>query len=81
MATLILLSLLLTAASLSGAAAKDKPKNVLFIISDDMCPEIKAGYGQSHMITPNLDKLVKESLVFQRAYCQHADAVHRETAS
>ena len=58
--------------TLSAAAAQDKPKNVLFIISDDMRPEIQAGYGQSHIITPNLDKLVKESLVFQRAYCQHA---------
>ena len=50
----------------------DKPKNVLFIIADDFRPEINAGYNQKHMITPNIDKLVKQSLVFQRAYSQHA---------
>ena len=58
--------------TLSVAAAQAKPKNVLFIIADDLRPEIQAGYGQRHMITPNIDKLVKGSLVFQRAYCQHA---------
>ena len=72
MATFFFLLSLTAALSSSMTAAWDKPKNVLFIISDDFRPEIQAGYGQSHMITPNLDKLVKESLVFQRAYCQHA---------
>ena len=72
MATFLFLLILIAALSSSLTAAQEKPKNVLFIISDDLRPEIQAGYGQSHMITPNLDKLVKESLVFQRAYCQHA---------
>ena len=53
-------------------ASKDQPKNVLFLPVDDFRPEIFAGYSQSHMITPNLDKLVKQSLVFQGAYCQQA---------
>lgn len=55
-----------------ASSSQDKPKNVLFMPVDDFRPEIFAGYSQSHMITPNLDKLVKESLVFQRAYCQQA---------
>ena len=65
--------LLLAIASLSCASlAQDQPKNVLFMPVDDLRPEIFAGYNQKYMKTPNLDKLVKESLVFQRAYCQHA---------
>ena len=52
--------------------ASDQPKNVLFMPVDDLRPEIFAGFNQKHMKTPNLDKLIKESLVFQRAYCQHA---------
>ena len=67
-----LFSTLLLTGILSDAAVNDRPKNVLFIIADDFRPEINAGYNQKHMITPNVDKLVKESLVFQRAYCQHA---------
>eukprot|EP00755_Sulcionema_specki_P003320 Sspe_Gene.120063::Locus_117712_Transcript_1_1_Confidence_1.000_Length_434::g.120063::m.120063/K01136/IDS; iduronate 2-sulfatase len=47
-------------------------RNVLFIAVDDLRPEIMEGYGQSYMHTPNLDKLAKESLVFNRAYCQQA---------
>lgn len=29
-------------------------------------------YGQKQMITPHFDKLAKESLVLNRAYCQQA---------
>lgn len=53
-------------------SSQDQPKNVLLLPVDDFRPEIFSGYNQSHMITPNLDRLVKQSLVFQRAYCQEA---------
>lgn len=53
-------------------AFADQKKNVLFLPVDDFRPEIFAGYNQSHMITPNLNKLTDQSLVFQRAYCQQA---------
>ncbi|WP_204273705.1 sulfatase [Draconibacterium mangrovi] len=46
---------------------KDK-MNVLFIAVDDL--RLQAGvYGQSQMITPTLDKLGSEGVVFSRAYC------------
>ena len=45
----------------------DKP-NVLFIIADDLRPEIKA-FGVQEIHTPNMDKLAAESAVFERAYC------------
>ena len=47
-------------------------KNVLFMPVDDLRPQMLEAYDQSYVHTPNLDKLAKESLVFQRAYCQHA---------
>ena len=49
-----------------------QPKNVLFVPVDDLRPELFEAYNQRYMKTPNLDKLAKQSLVFQRAYCQHA---------
>ena len=51
------------------ATAAPRP-NVLFIMADDFRPEL-ASYG-SPAITPNLDRLAKRSLQFDRAYCQQA---------
>jgi iduronate 2-sulfatase len=69
---LALRSLLCLAAcllSLANALAASK-KNVLFIMADDLRPEL-ATYG-SPAITPNLDKLAARSVQFDRAYCQQA---------
>lgn len=51
----------------SAAALK---QNVLFIMADDFRPEL-ATYG-SPAITPNLDRLAKRTVQFDRAYCQQA---------
>lgn len=53
----------------ASATAAPKP-NVLFIMADDYRPEL-ASYG-SPAITPNLDRLARRSLQFDRAYCQQA---------
>ncbi|NOU61769.1 sulfatase [Marinifilum caeruleilacunae] len=43
-------------------------KNVLFIAVDDL--RLQAGiYGQSQMITPAIDELGNDGVVFNRAYC------------
>jgi arylsulfatase A-like enzyme len=42
-----------------------------YLISDDLRPEFGA-YGQSVMVTPNVDRLAAEGTVFLRAYCQQA---------
>ncbi|KAA1260255.1 Choline-sulfatase [Rubripirellula obstinata] len=47
-----------------------KPKNVLFIVIDDLRPEVNA-YGQDSMVTPNWDRLAKKGVKFERAYCQY----------
>ena len=61
-------------ATLSMGAAlaecgKQQVKNVLLLYVDDLRPEIKC-YGKSELVTPNLDKLARRSLVFNKAYCQ-----------
>ncbi|GDY20934.1 iduronate-2-sulfatase [Verrucomicrobiota bacterium] len=54
-----------------AAAPPGAPRpNVLFIMADDYRPEL-ATYG-SPAITPNLDRLARRSVQFDRAYCQQA---------
>lgn len=54
-------------------------KNVLFLVSDDMRPELGAYYGQDFpstvhpkMHSPNIDALASKSLLLKRAYVQQA---------
>lgn len=49
---------------------KSKP-NILFIAIDDLRPELGA-YGSDIAITPNIDKLAEDGLLFNRAYAQQA---------
>ena len=67
--TLILLAMFPFCA-MSGTAGAQQP-NVLFIAADDLRPELGC-YGQSHIISPNIDRLAARGIVFQRAYCQYA---------
>jgi beta-galactosidase len=60
----------LGALSAVGTVQAQKP-NVLFIAVDDLRPELNC-YGDSHMHTPNIDRLAKQGLLFHRAYCQQA---------
>ncbi len=46
-----------------------KPYKVLFIAVDDLRPELNC-YGATHMRTPNIDRLARRSVLFERAYCQ-----------
>jgi len=48
-----------------------EPLNVLFIAIDDLRPALGC-YGDKTAITPNLDRLAKRSILFNRAYCQQA---------
>lgn len=50
--------------------AADKP-NILFIAVDDLRVELGC-YGSEIAVTPNLDALAGEGLLFERAYCQQA---------
>src|SRR5512143_2445423 len=54
----------------SRAAASAKP-NVLFFAVDDLRPEL-ACYGNPIIKSPNLDRIARAGVVFNRAYCQQA---------
>jgi iduronate 2-sulfatase len=62
------LCLLLFLSCLTAASAADK-LNVLFIAADDLNCDLGA-YGNSQVKTPNLDRLAKNGVLFEHAYCQ-----------
>lgn len=53
---------------LAFAATAAKRPNVLFIAVDDLRPQI-ASFGRDRMITPNIDRLTRAGVAFERAYC------------
>ena len=63
------------AASIAGEAVETNMKtackrpNVLFIAIDDLRPELGC-YGASHIISPNIDKLAAQGVLFGNAFCQ-----------
>ena len=58
---------LLSLLSLPGMAKTEK-MNVLFLMADDMRPELGC-YGIEAVKTPNLDRLASTGVLFQNAYC------------
>jgi arylsulfatase A-like enzyme len=63
---------MILAVSLSAACAQGKPlekPNVLFIMIDDLRPQLGC-YGHTETISPNIDRLAEQALVFDRAYVQ-----------
>ena len=57
--------------SLSLGTAATGKFNVLFIVVDDLRPELGC-YGFNTIKSPNIDRIAKQGLVFRRAYCQQA---------
>lgn len=68
-ATLAVCGVLVLASS-GGAQEPDRP-NVLLILVDDLRPEINA-YGTARAVTPHIDDLAAQGLLFERAYTQVA---------
>jgi arylsulfatase A-like enzyme len=62
--------LLLSAACLTHveAAAADKRPNILFLFADDQRADTIAAWGNPHIKTPNLDKLVSQGFSFRGNY-------------
>ena len=71
--TLILLFFLTL---LSGCSeqktAKEKPLNVLFILTDDQAPDTVSAFGNKNINTPNLDSLAHEGMRFSHVFNQGA---------
>ncbi|MDQ0625522.1 choline-sulfatase [Paraburkholderia graminis] len=47
----------------------DSKKNILILMADQMTPFALAAYGHPLTRTPNLDRLAKQGVVFDSAYC------------
>lgn len=61
----------LLVACASNRSASSRPPNVLFIAVDDLRTELGC-YGASYAITPNIDRLAREGVLFTQAHCQQA---------
>jgi len=61
---------LLTVATItySGNLAAQQKPNVIFIYADDLGKGLLSAYGQKQYTTPDIDKLVKQGISFNRAY-------------
>jgi len=57
------------AASVQAAFEPPAKPNVLFIVVDDLRPDFGC-YGNTEVKSPNLDRLAREGLLFEHAYCQ-----------
>ena len=64
--------MLLGSATAPGAAPKNARPNILFILSDDHRPDGIGAWGNSHIKTPALDRLVERGISFPRAYVMGA---------
>ena len=65
------LSLAIMAMShVSCARRETSPTNVLLITVDTLRPDHLACYGNSKIKTPNFDRLAREGVLFQNAFCQ-----------
>lgn len=59
---------------LASLSAADKP-NIVFIFSDDHALQAISSYGSRYAKmapTPNIDRIAKEGLLFERSYCGNA---------
>ncbi len=46
-----------------------RPKNILFLWTDEQRPDTIGAYGNPRISTPNLDRLAQGAVVFEQAYC------------
>jgi len=67
MSRLFLLILIVLVSARPTSAESTRP-NILFIAVDDLRPEL-ACYGKQHIHSPNIDRLAKSGVLFERAYC------------
>jgi choline-sulfatase len=57
------------AGSQGKTSLKDKPPNILLIMSDEHNHRVTGCYGNPLVRTPNLDRLAERGVTFEHAYC------------
>ncbi len=67
----LLASLLLCTCAAYGSARAAAASDILLIMIDDLRPLLGC-YGDDRIKTPNIDRLARRGVVFERAYCQYA---------
>lgn len=65
--TRLIFAVFVVLGSMNPASAADRP-NVVFIAVDDLRPELGC-YGRKQIHSPNIDRLAKSGVLFERAYC------------
>jgi uncharacterized sulfatase len=68
-AAMLLISAQMPAHAQQNARNAARPKNILFILSDDLNMNLGC-YGNATVKTPNIDRLAARGVRFDRAYCQ-----------
>ncbi|MGB7342759.1 MAG: sulfatase [Pirellulaceae bacterium] len=66
---LILASLFLLIGFASAQAETKQPPNIVFIFTDDHCQQALSAYNDARITTPNMDRIAKEGMRFDRCYC------------
>ena len=68
--TLVVLIFVNLVGVMTNASAATKIRNVVLVVSDDLKASVLGFYGDKICNTPNIDRLAREGMVFERAYCQ-----------
>ncbi len=55
-----------------SAADGESAPNIVFILTDQQRADTIGAWGNAHMHTPNMDRLVREGMSFRQAYCPGA---------
>jgi len=66
-------------AGCKGVEKEKLPLNVLFIVVDDLRPDLGC-YGDTVAVTPNIDRLAEKGMTFANACCQQAVCVPSRTS-
>lgn len=66
-APMVMSTLFAALISFSASSAADRP-NILFIFTDDHCEQALSAYDPARITTPNLDRIAKDGMRFNRCY-------------